>query len=449
MLSASTIDYPILATWALRNPASILKSACILCATGMLFLTSRMFSDHERIFGYSRYSSQGTAAWNARIAEYFIDFPVLISDFAEMGQRVKLLTQWMEEDLQNMAVPTSNSLGLSNYSVLLEDLTASMFPFLDLNNPWRGGELTPFRALRQRFIPGSQGIVIPTGKKTFRFTCHLISNLRNALNSKLPIQIAYAGNKDLPSEHQQALLNLGEDIDLLDITSVLNDETLELQGAAWAIKPFAMLASRFEKIILMDADAIFLQKPEEIFEKHNGFKETGTLLFHDRLVDRGSFGPRHEFYWNMMKKLVPSATFEKSIAMREGYSQEADSGVVVLDKGRLPVLFALLFACWQNSFNVREDVTYRHTHGDKETYWMGLELSEVPYTFAEHYGAAFGYINGSSICGSTIAHVDERKRLLWFNGSLLKRKDFYSNPTSFVDSKTWIMMLDGTWSWVP
>lgn len=144
-----------------------------------------------------------------------------------------------------------------------------------------------------------------------------------------------------------------------------------------------------------------------------------------------------------MKHHRISKTLENSIAFNEKWAYEADSGVVVLDKGRLPILMGLLHICWQNTKVVRDEYTYQKTWGDKESYWLGLELSNVSYTFAEHYAGSLGFWNGDCVCGSTIAHTDERKKLIWYNGSLLKNKG--EDPRAFRNPDYW--MLDGEWSW--
>lgn len=75
---------------------------------------------------------------------------------------------------------------------------------------------------------------------------------------------------------------MGPDITAFDVTSIFNDLNLKLANGGWAIKSFAILGSTFEQAILLDADSIFLQKPEAFFDNHPGYRETGTLLFHDR-----------------------------------------------------------------------------------------------------------------------------------------------------------------------
>jgi len=55
---------------------------------------------------------------------------------------------------------------------------------------------------------------------------------------------------------------------------------------------------------------------------------------------------------------------------------------------------------------------------DKEIFWFGLELCQVPYHFAKHYGIAFGPLSdGDSV---VVVHMDAVNRLLWFNGEVAR-----------------------------
>ena len=50
------------------------------------------------------------------------------------------------------------------------------------------------------------------------------------------------------------------------------------------MRPFSILASSFKKVILTDADTVFLQNPELLLEEP-GFKKTGALFYHDRVLN--------------------------------------------------------------------------------------------------------------------------------------------------------------------
>jgi alpha 1,3-mannosyltransferase len=319
-----------------------------------------------------------------------------------------------------------------------------MFPFL--RNPSKPDDRTPFTSLRKSFIPGSRGIVITTGVGTFRFACHLVASIREVHKSKLPIQVVYAGDGDLPSKNRDILESLVTDIEFLDILTVLNDETLRLADSGWATKSFAALLSKYEQVILLDADSVFVQPPDVVFTQR-GYQDTGVLLFHDRLLWQHKFQDRHEWWHAQMGHHTPSPALLKSLVWMEDYAEEGDSGLVVLDKSRLGILTGLLHVCWQNTYAVREEITYKITYGDKESWWFGFELSDVPFTFENHYGAIAGYLKVNevdkteSVCSFTIAHTDEKDKLLWYNGSLLKNKAI--DALEFEVPTHW--MMDATW----
>ncbi|KAJ6443436.1 alpha 1,3-mannosyltransferase [Purpureocillium lavendulum] len=262
--------------------------------------------------------------------------------------------------------------------------------------------------------------------------------------------ITYAGEDDLTRQQRDVLsaLDSTNNIDFVDVLSVFNDSHAGLRNGHWAIKPFAALASRFEEVIVIDADAVFLQLPEKLFAQ-GPYRRTGAYLFHDRLLWQHAFRERHDWWKDQIKE--PSAALNNSRVWIEDYAEECDSGVAVLDKSRAEVFIGLLHIAWQNTHGVREEVSYRLTYGDKETWWLGLELVGAGYEFEQHYGSIVGWerdtqdddngAGGGGVCSFVIAHTDEDERLLWFNGSLLKNK--LADPESYKVPTAW--MTDGVW----
>ena len=378
-------------------------------------------------------------AETTRLADYFSAYPLPESEFGQMGKRVQILQDWLNA-LERLDLTPEQ---LDTLSRNTEALAISLFPFI--KNPTAAKHVKHLQSLRSRFVSASKGIVIPVGRKNFRYACHLITNLQKVLKSTLPIQIAYAGSSDLPDHHRQFLISMDTHITTFDVTAVLDDKTLELAHGGWAIKSFALLASTFEKAILMDADATFLQRPEIIFDTDPRYERTGTLLFHDRLIWQGAFKDRHEWWEKELAHTELSSTIQKSKVYMDGYAEEGDSGVVAVDKSRNGVLAGLLHICWQNTAAVRQKYTYVLGYGDKESWWFGFELSGVPYSMAEHYASILGQkeIDDKSekVCSFDIAHVDHAEKLLWYNGSLLKNKKL--NATEFEVPDVW--MIDGTW----
>lgn len=377
------------------------------------------------------------------VSQYFIDYPIdkpYDKRFGELGRRCRVLRDWLT--YAEKTDPTTRDFLLA----AVERIALSMFPYLQ--NPSRQPPSEqPITDLRSSFEPGSAGIVVPTSDKTLRFAAHLIGSLRSVLGSTLPIQVVYAGDADLgpqSREYMSSLAKHGPPIEFLNIVTVFDDTSLKLQSGGWAIKPFAALASRFEKVILVDADAVFFQPPEVLLE-HEAFLRSGSLLFHDRLLWKHHFPGRHTWWKDQIRR--PSPAMNASRVWTEDYAEEGDSGLVVLDKNQIDVLIGLLHVCWQNTHAVREEVTYKITYGDKETWWMGMELAGARYEFSPHYGGIVGWadMDGDkrSVCSFVIAHVDASDQLLWWNGSLLKNKgvpemnNVYDIPTNWMIDAEW------------
>ncbi|KAM0264105.1 hypothetical protein ACHAQJ_000850 [Trichoderma viride] len=371
--------------------------------------------------------------------------PPYKEQFWEVGQRSRSLSQW----LSILDSPWGSELSEENQKTLvvaIERTAISLFPFL-LPPVTKQGSVTPLRDLRRSFTKGSRGIVVSAGGSdlSIRFAGHLIASIREVFGCTLPIQVAYAGENDLPKHRRDALLSLDKthNTEFLDVWTVFDDAALQLRKGGWAIKSFAALASRFEHVIVLDADAVFLQSPEVLFEQH-AYIDNGAYLFHDRLLWQHAFQDRHDWWKDQIKE--PSPAMNKSLVWTQDYAEECDSGVVVLDKSRPEVLVGLLHIAWQNTHDVREEVSYKITYGDKETWWLGLELAGSRYEFEKHYGSILGWEKEDSnddnaVCSFVIAHVDERDKLLWYNGSLLKNK--LADPHGYDVPMFW--MMDGKW----
>lgn len=153
----------------------------------------------------------------------------------------------------------------------------------------------PFHSLRRKFfswwlpspdmayLPWERhnrvktGIVLTVGKGNFVLAAHCIQTLRTVVNSTLPIEVFYAGDDDLPeAKREEIKAPLLETIDVLD---QFNETIVGLRNGGYAMKPFAALASSFERVVLIDADTIFMQRPDNYFDEHAGLNVTGKRSF--------------------------------------------------------------------------------------------------------------------------------------------------------------------------
>ncbi|KAJ3063079.1 hypothetical protein HDU98_001058 [Podochytrium sp. JEL0797] len=318
----------------------------------------------------------------------------------------QLLNQLTNEDEQWPAV----------LQTIVDSHTTMLFPWL---LPTFGS----IRDMQQRFLNATDqsGIVITTGHWHFELAIHAILALQNVLNCTLPIEVFHAGVGDLSPDKISALQKLPR-VTVVDIWDPFGTEATKIQG--WAIKPFAILASRFRNVIFVDADALFFQDPARVILNDSPlFAKHGQLFFSDRTLGRG------DAKW--FKSINPHPTaFSKTLRyMNRKTSHEMESGVVAVDKSRADVLHALLLVAKMNSFQERQ-VLYEAVHGDKESFWFAWDILRIPYAFAPNFGGTVGYKDDTGICGG-LFHTDENSKPFWWNGGVLKNKHA-SQESEFV-----------------
>ncbi|KAI1317076.1 hypothetical protein EDD11_009059 [Mortierella claussenii] len=287
-------------------------------------------------------------------------------------------------------------------------LEKRLYPWLHFG---RLSSLTLYKSYKGR------GIVFCAGNGQFEFVVTSIQAIRNRLRSQVPIQVFHMGEYDLSKERQAYLRNMAQDIEVVDVTNVLDNDYMQLGG--WAIKPFAMLASKFEEVMFVDADAYFLQDPVVLFDDP-GYKATGALFFYDRtLFPGGSTGA------DWLQSATPVlSTFPKISRMfRKTSAHEQESGVVLINKHTR--FLGMLAVCKSNGKWERDLVSYTVFHGDKETFWTAFELIQEPYAFMRSYGGVIGELrpdNAKFVCGAQL-HLDAHGRPLWWNGGLYRNKN--------------------------
>ncbi|KAL9634882.1 MAG: hypothetical protein Q9204_002828 [Flavoplaca sp. TL-2023a] len=362
----------------------------------------------------------------AKSTEYFVNVAIQPSEFSQLGGRLQVLSTWLSARETLSSLMSSSQ--LTSLDSHIERTIISLFPFI--RHPKQPKNAQPFNTLRKSFGEGSSGIVIVGHKSNLRHILHAIQNIRTVLNSSLPIQVAHAGDRAFPPSLRRLISNTAPNVTTINIPTLLDPKptNLERPDAAPALRPFAALASSFEQVILIDPKTIFLQPPTAVLENHSAYRATGALFFHDHLYGKGDSKERHEFWQGLMKYHPHSQSLRSSRVYNEGYTEESDGGVVVLDKSRTNVMLGLLHTCWQNSKRVRRDYTYKYGNGDRDSWWLGFELAGVPYSWESRYGGTLGWLHKRTgkpdrVCGNMNLHLDEQDRPLWFSGGLMENSN--------------------------
>ena len=149
---------------------------------------------------------------------------------------------------------------------------------------WSRSFFPSIREMYEEAYLDGAGIVLCVCDRYKDLAIMLIRSIRKVLKSPMPIEIFYAGDGDLSSQSRAALEASGENVKCRDLLNLLDNDVTVVQG--WAIKPFAVLMSSFERVLFMDADVVLLQSPEIFFRPGSGYEKTGTLFFHDRSLFR-------------------------------------------------------------------------------------------------------------------------------------------------------------------
>jgi hypothetical protein len=211
-----------------------------------------------------------------------------------------------------------------------------------------------------RFSGGAsnqRGLVMCVGNHHFRHAVTSVSAIRDVLGSDIPIEIFYINEYDLDQEYIDYFSRI-KNVKTRKIVDMVNNKYTQFGG--WAMKPFAMLASSFTEVILMDADVFMFKKPETLFEDE-GYIKTGALFFLDRTLF-----PRWDVGLRWLNSFLPtkSSYVSQSRWFKFTSAHEQESGIVVINKKQ--ALFGLLSTCKMNDKRERDKVSYNRVHGDKE-----------------------------------------------------------------------------------
>lgn len=300
---------------------------------------------------------------------------VSITDFGLMGKKVAALGDLAKHYVDNAHLDPSR----------MNEVLAEQFPWWDGSKlpyyPWRKKSLRESSFSDLNPFGPKTGIVVSSGNGGARMVAHSIVTLRDVHKSRLPVHIAYVGDRDLHPLIRTWLSQLRDDVHFIDLKKVYDERLVHLGG--YATKPFALLASPYPQTILMDADTVYFESPDDWFKSYPGLRDTGAFFFHDRAMANDDF---HRQNWVAAQReasgFAPSEhATHSSLFQSRIIAEETDSAIVCIDKSRPEMYMAMVFACWMNVREVLESVTYRMFIGDKESYWLAAELSGVPYAF--------------------------------------------------------------------
>lgn len=202
-----------------------------------------------------------------------------------------------------------------------------------------------------------RGIVMCAGGPTY-FTCAWVAIRTLRKNGcTLPIEVWYMGPDEMDDNMKELLTPFN--VHFMDAVKLrATHPTRILSG--WEMNPYAIIHSRFEEVIFLDADNHVLIDPAVVFDWPQYLKH-GAIFW----PDFNKMSPRREIY--------------KAVGIPRRLEQEFESGQIVIHKKRC--WRALNLALWYNEYS---DFFYDLIWGDKDTYRLAWHKLEQSFAFVPH-----------------------------------------------------------------
>ncbi len=201
-----------------------------------------------------------------------------------------------------------------------------------------------------------RGIVICAGGASYFTNAWVCINMLRRWGCTLPIEVWHHGESELDARMESLLTTF--DVHCVDAAKLRRQIPVR-RLSDFALKPYAILHSQFQEVLLLDADNIPLFDPESLFERE-AFKETGAIFWPD----------------------YPSAEAVRKVwricNIRYRKAPPFETGQVVVDKARH--WRGLCLTMWLNEHS---DFFYDYTHGDKETFHLAFRKLEEPFSMPD------------------------------------------------------------------
>lgn len=202
------------------------------------------------------------------------------------------------------------------------------------------------------------GIVICAGGPVMLTNAYvLVRVLRDVHKSALPIEIWHLGAQEMPGYLATVFMQLG--CRIVDAHGSNRGPDSSIHDG-WQLKSYAINNSRFEHVLLLDADQVPLSDPAELFDCPQ-YLETGAVFWPD-IIDLSAENP----VWSMLG-LEPEQV------------RSWESGQMCINRKKHWKAICIALA-----MNQRAEVFYRLIYGDKDTFLFAWRLSGSECSLVPH-----------------------------------------------------------------
>lgn len=185
----------------------------------------------------------------------------------------------------------------------------------------------------------------------------LVSVLRRTLDCPLPIEIWHFGRDEISPAMAALLAELGAT--MIDATPIIVEQHASVRDG-WQLKPFAMLWSRFEEVLLLDADQVPVIDPTALFD-WPAYRDARALFWPD-IVDIREDNP----VW-------------AALGLEPQQAISLDSAQVLVDKRTHWRALTIV-----QGLNEQAETLYRLIYGDKDSFLLGWMLAGASFARIPH-----------------------------------------------------------------
>jgi hypothetical protein len=239
--------------------------------------------------------------------------------------------------------------------VVLPRATTGIIPGEAEHRAWLDQAVERAERSPRRSFSG-RGIVIAGGGGKYFPCAYVLIRLLRHLGCRLPIELWHLGAAELSAE-MRALVE-PHAVATIDAHEVRHQFPVRrLHG--WELKPYAIIHSSFEEVLLLDADNVPIADPTYLFDTPH-YRVPGAA------------------FWPDFGRLSADNPIWRVTGVAYRPEPEFESGQMLIDKIR----------CWRAlqvtlHLNEHSDFYYRHLHGDKDTFHLAWRRLQQLYAMPQ------------------------------------------------------------------
>jgi len=267
-----------------------------------------------------------------------------------------------------------------------------------------------------------RGVIICGGDIHYK-SGSIIVNLLQKYNKDINIEWYYVGN-ELNNKYIELLKE--KNVDVINCLNILPkwwyDTIIETDIKGFMIKPFALMQSKFEDILLLDSDNIPIKDINFLFE-YSDYIEYGHLFWSDY-----NYKENIKMYEcmllpygvNIFSKLKIKSPFENNINLTE-------SGQILINKKKM-----WKGICLSYYLNYNKDIYYKMVYGDKDLYYIAFQLLNIPYKQCIYYPDAIG--NNNKVTTMVNKNpINNTPLFIHLTMNKINNNNTYIKPTTYFD----------------